>query len=86
MSGTVEVKVEYRRSFNKMYITRGDKLFEVKVTSEGITIDVYSTDDHEFVGSPFSATYEEMEFEADVHAVLNHVNQGMAQSNKTHSL
>jgi len=58
---------------NKVCITREGKLFEVKMTHEGIIIDVYSESDGEFVGSPFSATYDEMAFEADVHAALNHV-------------
>lgn len=61
----------------KLYIVREGTRYEVKVTHEGIVIDVYSgatnSKDGEFVGSSFSATYDEMEFEADVHAVLNHV-------------
>lgn len=57
----------------KLYIVREGTRYEVKVTHEGIIIDVYSESDGEFVGSPFSATYDEMAFEADVHAVLNAV-------------
>ena len=54
-------------------VERRGKQFKIKATHEGVIIDVYNVADGEFVGSPFSATYAEMEFEADVHAVLNHV-------------
>ena len=75
------VKIEYREAHlcylfgvrerhyepNKVCIIREDKIFEVKMTYEGIIIDVYSESDGEFVGSPFSATYDEMSFEAEEH-------------------
>lgn len=44
---------------NTIYIERGDELFEIKVTNEGIIIDVYG-DKGEWVDSPFAATWDEM--------------------------
>ncbi len=71
----VSIMKEWSTHARKICVKREGKLFVVTITHEGIIIDVYSTDtdDFEFVGSPFSATYDEMEFEADVHAALNHV-------------
>ena len=45
-----------------IYIEREDKTFEIKVTDEGIIIDVYVYGDKgdEWIDSPFSATWDEM--------------------------
>ena len=37
-----------------------DKLFIIKVTYEGIIVDVYTEDGEEFIDSPFAATWAEM--------------------------
>lgn len=43
-----------------IHIERDGKLFEVKVTHEGIIVDVYTDGGNTHVDSPFYATWDEM--------------------------
>ena len=45
---------------NTIYIERGDELFEIKVTDEGVIVDVYGDKGDVHIDSPFAATWEEM--------------------------
>lgn len=43
-----------------VHIERDDKLFEIKVTHEGIIVDVYTDGGNTHIDSPFYATWDEM--------------------------
>jgi hypothetical protein len=43
-----------------VHIERDGKLFEVKVTHEGIIVDVYTDGGNTHLDSPFAATWDEM--------------------------
>ena len=45
---------------NTISIERGDEIFVIKVTCEGIIIDVYGDGGNEWIDSPFAAMWDEM--------------------------
>lgn len=45
---------------NTIHVERGDKIFEITVKDEGITIDVFENYGNEWIDSPFEATWDEM--------------------------
>lgn len=53
-------QVAYDPVCDAIHVERDNVVFEIKVTDEGIIVDVYSSDDGEFLDSPFSATWGEM--------------------------